>query len=61
MRAVAVVVQILVSFVVAASLMPVLLVTVPATQSASVGPPIAIGLAVVAFVLVRLVWPRHRG
>jgi hypothetical protein len=61
MRAVAVVVQILISFVVVASLMPILLVTVPATQNGSVGPPIALAMAVVTFMLVRLVWPRHKG
>lgn len=61
MRAVAVVVQVLVSFVLVASLMPILLVTVPATQNASVGPPAALVMGIVAFLAVRLVWPRHKG
>jgi hypothetical protein len=60
MRAVAVVVQVLVSFVLVASLMPILLVTVPATQKASVGPPVALAMGVLAFLVVRLVWPRHK-
>ncbi len=60
MRGVAVVIQILISFVVAATLMPVLLVSVPAAQSPSLGPALAIGVAALTFVLVRLVWPRHK-
>jgi len=60
MRAVAVVVQIIVSLVVAASLMPVLLVTVPDTQSQALGPAAALGIAALTFAIVRLVWPRHR-
>lgn len=60
MRAVAVVVQIVVSLVVAASLMPVLLVAVPDTQSQAVGPAVAVGIAALTFAIVRLVWPRHR-
>ena len=60
MRAVAIVVQLLISFVVAASVMPVLLATVPATQSANVGPAVAIGLMVFTFALVRIVWPRRK-
>ena len=60
MRAVAVVVQIVISLVVAASLMPVLLVTVPETQTRSVGPAVALGIAALTFAIVRIVWPRHR-
>ena len=62
MRALAVVVQILISLSSsAASLMPVLLMTVPEAQARSVGPPVAIGMAAFAFVIVRMVWPRHKG
>ncbi len=61
MRAVAVVVQILISLVVAATMMPMLLVALPDTQSRSVGPAAAIGIAVLTFAIVRIVWPRHRG
>ena len=60
MRAVAVVVQIIISFVVAASLMPVLLVAAPDTQSQAVGPAVAIGIAALTFAIVRVVWPRHK-
>jgi len=60
MRAVAVVVQIVISLMVAASLMPVLLVTVPDTQGQAVGPAVAIGIAALTFAIVRIVWPRHR-
>ncbi|MFI5176972.1 MAG: hypothetical protein ACHQO8_00315 [Vicinamibacterales bacterium] len=60
MRGVAVVIQILISLVVAASVMPVLLATVPATQNQTLGPAIALGMAALVFVLVRIVWPRHK-
>ncbi|HUL72335.1 MAG TPA: hypothetical protein VLT86_04500 [Vicinamibacterales bacterium] len=60
MRGVAVVIQILVSLVVAASVMPVLLVAVPATQNQKVGPAVAFGIAALVFALVRIVWPRHK-
>jgi len=61
MRAVAVVVQLLISLVVAASLMPVLLVSLPDTQGRAVGPAVAIGIAALTFAVVRIVWPRHKG
>ncbi len=60
MRGVAVVIQVLISLFVAATLMPVLLVSVPAMQSSSVGPGVAVVLAGLTFVVVRIVWPRHR-
>jgi hypothetical protein len=60
MRGVAVIVQIVISIVVAASLMPVLLVSLPHTQSRAVGPAVALGIAALTFVIVRIVWPRHR-
>lgn len=60
MRAVAVVVQIVISLVVAASVMPVVLTMVPDAQARSAGPAVAIGVAALAFLIVRIVWPRHR-
>jgi hypothetical protein len=60
MRGVAVVIQVLISLFVAATLMPVLLVSVPAMQSSSVGPAVAVVLAALTFMAVRIVWPRHR-
>ena len=59
MRALAVVVQIVISLVVAASLMPVVLTMVPDAQARSVGPTVALGIAAFAFLIVRIVWPRH--
>jgi hypothetical protein len=60
MRAVAVVVQIVISLVVAASLMPVVLTTMPDVQARSVGPAVALGIAAFAYAIVRIVWPRHK-
>jgi hypothetical protein len=60
MRGVAVVIQVLISLVVAASVMPVLLAAVPETQHQKVGPAVAFGIAALAFVIVRVVWPRHK-
>jgi len=60
MRGVAIVIQVLISLVVAASVMPVLLVAVPATQNQRVGPALALGIAALVFVLVRIVWPRRK-
>lgn len=53
-------IQVLISLFVAATLMPVLLVSVPEMQSASVGPAVAVVVAALTFVVVRIVWPRHR-
>jgi len=60
MRAVAVVVQIVISLVVAATLMPVVLTTMPDAQARSVGPAVALGIAAFAYAIVRIVWPRHK-
>jgi len=60
MRAAAVVVQIVISLVVAASLMPVVLTTMPDVQARSVVPAVALGIAAFAYAIVRIVWPRHK-
>jgi hypothetical protein len=60
MRGVAIVIQLLVSLIVAATLMPVLLVGVPSLQDRTAGPAVAVGVVVFVFILVRVLWPRHR-
>ena len=52
--------QILIALLVVASLMPLLLFSVPAAQGARVGPAIAIGGLVVIFALLRFIWPPPR-
>ena len=61
MRATILIVQILVTLVVTAAIMPVLLATVPALRRDAVGAAVLGGVLVVAFVLLRLVWPSARG
>jgi hypothetical protein len=41
-------------------LLPPILVAVPALRSPAVGPFVALGLLVLTFVLIRLVWPKAR-
>ena len=61
MRTIAVViVQILVSLFVTASLMPLVLITTPAAQTdARLGLILMAGVLMVAFTLVALAWPRR--
>jgi hypothetical protein len=60
MRALVVVLQIVISVVVTASLMPLLLVSVPAAQNERVGLAIMAGLFAASFVVIALVWPRRK-
>ena len=60
MRFVIVIVQLLISAVVTASVMPALLVALPATRDRRVGLSVMAGVMAVAFVLIALVWPRRR-
>jgi len=57
---VVVVVQLLISLVVTASVMPLVLVTTPAAQAdARLGLGLMAGVLVVSFTLVALAWPRR--
>jgi hypothetical protein len=60
MRFLIVIVQLLVALFLTASLMPIVLVTVPAAQNDRVGQGIMIGMLVVAFAIVALVWPGRK-
>ena len=56
-----VVVQIVFSLVVTATVMPLVLVTTPAAQTdARLGIGLVIGIVIVSFTLISLVWPRKR-
>jgi hypothetical protein len=55
-----IVVQVLLAFVVAASVMPVLLATVPDVQDERVGGMTAAAIFVVSFVLIAMVWPGRK-
>ena len=59
MRAAFVVAQILITFVVVAVSMPALLTYVPAMRNPVAGPSVALGLAVVVFTILRVIWPRR--
>ena len=58
--AVAVVLQVAVSFMVVASVLPAVLVYVPAARGGWAGPGLAIGTMVAIFVLLRVLWPRRK-
>ena len=60
MRALVVVVQVLLSVVVVALTLPLVMVRVPSAQDPVVGPVIAFAIAVVSFVVMRVVWPSRR-
>ena len=61
MRAVVIVViQLLISIILTVSLMPLVLVAVPAArEQPSVGLGLMVGLLVLSFALIALVWPRR--
>jgi hypothetical protein len=61
MRAVVIVlVQLVISVLLTASLMPLVLATVPAAQSSDrVGLGLMVGLLIVCFALIALLWPRR--
>jgi hypothetical protein len=60
MRAVIVTVQLLISFLLTASLMPILLVTVPATQDSRIGLGMALGIFAASFAVIALLWPKRK-
>ena len=60
MRAVIVVVQVLIVLLVIALALPGILVVVPAARDGSTALPIAVGIGIVLFVVLRLVWPARR-
>ena len=60
MRILIIVVQLLISVFVTASVMPVVLVTFPAAQQDKVGLSIMAAILAVTFLLVALVWPRKK-
>jgi hypothetical protein len=60
MRVLIVIVQILVTLVLTASVMPIILVTVPAAREERLGLTLMAGVMIIVFVLVSLVWPARR-
>jgi len=60
MRILVVIVQLLVSLFVTASLMPIVLVTLPAARERRVGIGIMLGMLAIAFAIVSLVWPARK-
>ena len=60
MRAVIVVLQVLIVLVVVALALPGILAIVPAARDGSTALAIAVGIGVILFVLLRLVWPTRR-
>ena len=60
MRGVAIVLQVVISLVVAASLTPVVLAEVPETRSRSLGSGLVIGLVLLTFAVVHVLWPRRK-
>jgi hypothetical protein len=60
MRILIIVVQLLISVFVTASVMPVILVTFPAAQHDKVGLSIMAAILAVTFLLVALVWPKKK-
>jgi hypothetical protein len=60
MRFVIVVVQLLISAIVTAVVMPALLVAVPAARDQRVGVSLMAGLMAVSFAVVSLLWPRRK-
>jgi len=59
MRVLALVLQVVLSLVLAASLTPVVLVTVPPAREGRVGLVLVGTILLVSFLLLRLVWPRR--
>ncbi|HUG91496.1 MAG TPA: hypothetical protein VML55_11710 [Planctomycetaceae bacterium] len=60
MRIAIVVLQFLIAFVLTASLMPMLMVMVPAVQEPATGGALALTMLVGIFAVTWLVWPRKR-
>lgn len=60
MRLLIILVQLVISALVTATVMPAVLVSVPAAKDQRVGLGIVAGLLALTFFLVTLVWPRRR-
>ncbi len=60
MRLATVVIQLIVSVVLTALLMPALLVAVPAAREGRTGLAMMAGVMAVVFALVTLIWPRRK-
>jgi hypothetical protein len=60
MRLVIVVVQLVISAVVTATVMPALLVALPAARDRRVGLSLMAGLMAVSFAVIALLWPRRK-
>ena len=59
-KLIVVIVQVLIAVVLVATLMPMLLATVPVTREAGVGPVVAGVALVVMFLAIRVIWPAKR-
>lgn len=55
-----VVVQIVIALVVVGAVLPLVLVALPSAPGALAGPALAVGLLVVVFGVLRVIWPRAR-
>ena len=53
-------IQIVLSFFVVGLLMPALLATMPPVRGSTIGPALAMAVAGVIFLVLRLVWPRPK-
>ena len=51
--------QLLIAFVLTATLLPLVLVTMPAARSPTAGPLLGVGMLVCLFAVIWLVWPRR--
>ena len=59
MKAMVILLQVVLSLVLVASLTPVVLVMVPGLREGGAGQAVVVVMLVVVFVLLRLVWPRR--
>jgi hypothetical protein len=59
MRWLMLLIQLGVTFIAVAVAMPPILLNVPAARDATVGPSVALALAIVIFAALRLIWPRR--
>jgi hypothetical protein len=60
MKAALLLAQVLITFVIVSVTMPAVLTYVPRARDTALGPGLAVGLLVVVFIILRLVWPRRR-
>jgi hypothetical protein len=60
MRVLIIVIQLVLSLVVTASVMPVIFVTMPAAADQKVGLAMMTGVLVVTFVVIAMVWPGRK-